>query len=306
MATRSQTVKQAEAYLGVKKGSAGHKEILSVYNKYVKAPKYKYSPAPRTHQVTQDEAWCATFVSTIGILTGNSSFPCECSCNNQIKQAQNAGTWQENDAYQPKEGDIIFYDWDDDGNGDNKGRADHVGIVRTVDGKNFTVIEGNKNNKVDTRSMKTNGRYIRGYCTPKYDVETVQKTESPVSKMTSYTVQKGDTPEKIAKRFAVTVENLIAANVGKYPKMTIDYIRVGWVLNIPAAEAVIGGPYHVSVTAKSGLNVRKAPSTSAEKRGVLTNGTKVDVLGFSEDGGWGMILYKETAGWICLDYVKTV
>ena len=88
--------------------------------------------------------------------------------------------------------------------------------------------------------------------------------------------------------------------------MTVDYICIGWVLNIPAAEAVIGGPYHVSVTAKSGLNVREKPSTSAARRGALKYGTKVNVLAFDEAGDWGMILYNDTPGWICLTYVKAV
>ena len=38
-----------------------------------------------------------------------------------IEKAQAMGIWQENDAYVPQIGDIIMYDWDDNGNGDNTG-----------------------------------------------------------------------------------------------------------------------------------------------------------------------------------------
>ena len=66
------------------------------------------------------------------------------------------------------QGDIIFYDWDDTGSGDNKGNPDHVGIVEKVSGSTITVIEGNKNNAVGRRTIQVNGRYIRGYGVPKY------------------------------------------------------------------------------------------------------------------------------------------
>ena len=44
------------------------------------------------------------------------------------------GIFIENDSYVPKTGDIIFYDWADNGVGDNTGVPDHVGIVVTVSG----------------------------------------------------------------------------------------------------------------------------------------------------------------------------
>lgn len=43
--------------------------------------------------------------------------------------------WEENDAYVPSAGDVIMYDWQDSGAGDNTGAPDHVGIVVSVSGK---------------------------------------------------------------------------------------------------------------------------------------------------------------------------
>ena len=73
---------------------------------------------------------------------------------------------------------ILFYDWYDKGNGDNTTAPDHVGIVEKVEGDTITVIEGNYSNSVKRRTIKVNGKYIRGYGVPKYDTEAV--VEKPV------------------------------------------------------------------------------------------------------------------------------
>ena len=102
---------------------------------------------------------------------------------------QKKGIWEENDAYIPKAGDILFYDWQDSGKGDNTGWPDHVGIVESVENGHITVIEGNLNNTVGRREIAVNARYIRGYGVPEYeeeqpeaDTETPQKSLDEVAK----------------------------------------------------------------------------------------------------------------------------
>lgn len=85
-----------------------------------------------------------------------------------IELFQKLGAWNENDAYVPKPGDVIFYDWQDSGSGDNTGWPDHVGIVEAVSGSTITVIEGNKSDSVSRRTLQVGGKYIRGYGVPKY------------------------------------------------------------------------------------------------------------------------------------------
>ena len=98
-------------------------------------------------------------------------------------QGYEKGIWIENENRVPNPGDIIFYDWDDNGSGDNKGSADHVGIVEKVSGNIITVIEGNYNNCVARRNLEVNGKYIRGYGVPKYDAEAVvSKSVTAVAK----------------------------------------------------------------------------------------------------------------------------
>ena len=87
----------------------------------------------------------------------------------------------ENDAYVPSHGDYIFYDWQDNGVGDNKGSSDHVGVVEKVEGALITVIEGNYSNAVKRRSLAVNGKYIRGFGVPKYDKEASVKPATPAA-----------------------------------------------------------------------------------------------------------------------------
>lgn len=158
---RAKVVSCAKSFLGCKESDGTHREIIDIYN--------NQTPLPVGYRVTYTDAWCATFVSAIAVKLGITDviLP-ECSCSRMIALYQKAGRWTENDAYVPNPGDIIMYDWQDSGIGDNTGAPDHVGIVASVSGNTITVIEGNKNDSVSYRSIQINGRYIRGYCLPNY------------------------------------------------------------------------------------------------------------------------------------------
>lgn len=88
------------------------------------------------------------------------------------------GIWVENDAYKPSAGDMILYDWQDSGSGDNTGSADHIGIVVSVSGSTIKVIEGNMSNAVGYRNIAVNGKYIRGFVTPKYSSKATAASTS--------------------------------------------------------------------------------------------------------------------------------
>lgn len=162
----SKVVEQAKAWLGLKESDGSHKSIIDIYN--------AHKPLARGYAVKYTDAWCATFVSAVAIKLGYTDLiPTECSCTKMIELLKGIGSWVENDAYVPKPGDIMFYDWDDSGKGDNTGSSDHVGIVEKVTGDTITVIEGNYSNSVKRRTIKVNGKTIRGYGVPKYDAEKV-------------------------------------------------------------------------------------------------------------------------------------
>lgn len=161
MATAAQIVAQAKTWLGCKESNGTHKKIIDIYN--------DHAPLARSYKVKYTDAWCATFVSAVAIKCGATNIiPTECSCQKQIELFKALGTWRENENMKPQPGDIVYYDWQDSGSGDNKGVSDHVGIVESVSTTSFVVIEGNYANAVKRRTMSINGRYIRGFARPAY------------------------------------------------------------------------------------------------------------------------------------------
>lgn len=173
-----QVIKQAQAWIGKKEFNGTHKSIIDIYN--------AHKPLARGYKVKYTDEWCATFVSAVAIKLGYTSIiPTECSCQQMIELFKNKGKWIENENRTPKPGDIIFYDWGDSGKGDNKGSADHVGIVEKVSAGKITVIEGNYSSAVKRRILAVNGKFIRGYGVPAYDKEsttTGKKTLSEVAR----------------------------------------------------------------------------------------------------------------------------
>lgn len=168
----------ARGWIGRKESNGTHKEIIDVYN--------AHKPLARGYKVKYTDSWCATFVSACSIKAGYTEIiPTECSCNQMINGFKKIGRWCEDDSHVPSTGDIIFYDWQDNGVGDNKGSSDHVGIVEKVEGNTITVIEGNKNDSVARRTIKVNGKYIRGYGLPKYDAIASVPKPQPQPKPTA-------------------------------------------------------------------------------------------------------------------------
>lgn len=166
MKTAEALINQARSWIGCKESNGTHKKIIDVYN--------SHKPLARGYRVKYTDSWCATFVSACAIKTGMTDLiPTECGCPEMVKLFQKLGEWDENDARVPKTGDIIFYDWQDKGSGDNHGTPDHVGIVEKVSGSTITVIEGNYKDSVRRRTLRVNGRYIRGYGVPKYETDVI-------------------------------------------------------------------------------------------------------------------------------------
>lgn len=158
---RQKIVSIAQSYIGCKESDGSHRKIIDLYN--------SHRPLARGYAVKYTDAWCSTFASAVAIAAGMTDIiPTECGCGKHIELFKKLGSWQEGDAYVPKPGDYIFYDWQDSGVGDCTGSADHVGIVEKVSGTSITVIEGNYSDSVKRRTISVNGRYIRGYGVPKY------------------------------------------------------------------------------------------------------------------------------------------
>ena len=184
----SAMVELAQSWVGIKEGSAGHKEILSIYN--------SQKPLPRGYKMTTKDAWCAATTTALAVKLGYTDIvPCECSCTRLIDIAKKMGIFIENESITPTPGMLCIYDWQDkSGEGDNKGDPDHIGIVESVGGGKFIVIEGNYDNAVKRRTLSVNGKYLRGFIAPKYDEETITPAEPAKSgyAVQMRTLRKGD------------------------------------------------------------------------------------------------------------------
>lgn len=191
------------------KGTSGHKWVVDTYN--------NISPLPRGYKLKTSDAWCAATVSAVLHSVGYDDLA-ECSCPRMIEKAQKLGLWVENDAYTPQTGDIIMYDWQDSGKGDNTGVADHVGIVVKVDKSKITVREGNKGGSVGNRTIDIDGKFIRGYIVPPYEdedaiLETQPANTQPVEEKPVEKAQTSSDKYSVGKVYTISVRS--ALNVRK-------------------------------------------------------------------------------------------
>lgn len=161
-------VAQVREWIGFNQANGGRNAIIDTYN--------ANKPLPRSYKVKYTDAWCAATIGAAVYLKDlRQIVPIECSCQQLINEASQLGIWVEEDHFIPRTGDLILYDWQDTGNGDNTGWADHVGIVEKVEDGIITAIEGNLNidgvRQVGRRDIAINARYIRGFICPHYNEE---------------------------------------------------------------------------------------------------------------------------------------
>lgn len=108
--------------------------------------------------------WCACFVSWCANECGYLDagiLPRFASCSTGIQWFRERGLWQTG-SYEPQPGDIIFFDWSDDG---RDGSPDHVGIVERVGEGIVYTIEGNSGDACKAKSYPLGHSEILGYGT---------------------------------------------------------------------------------------------------------------------------------------------
>ena len=118
--------------------------------------------------------WCACFVSWCANECGyieDGTLPKTAGCSVGVQWFKDRNRWQEptyTDAqgqtvpYIPAPGDIIYFDWNRAGEGQN-GRPDHVGIVEKIENGYIFTIEGNSGDCVASISYSLNEYQIFGY-----------------------------------------------------------------------------------------------------------------------------------------------
>lgn len=259
---RSNVVSIMKGWLGWSEANGKHKKIVDIYN--------NHKPLARGYKVQYTDEWCATAVSAAFIKAGLTDIGfTECSCNRMIDLYKAKGRWEERDSYVPKIGDILMYDWQDNGIGDNVGSADHVGLVAAINGTRLTIIEGNKNESVSYRSINANGKYIRGYCLPDY----ASKASKPVEIVSTSTYSKAAFVRDIQNAFGATVDGIAG------PETLNSTITLSAILNrkheaIRAVQRRLATLGYTSVGKVDGIAGIKF--TKAVKEFQKNNGCEVD------------------------------
>ena len=111
--------------------------------------------------------WCACFVSWCANECGYIKagvIPKFALCDDGVNWFRERGLWQDN-SYEPRAGDVIFFDWDSDG---QDGSSDHVGIVDRVENGVVYTVEGNSGDSCRQNSYSIGYYEILGYGTPAY------------------------------------------------------------------------------------------------------------------------------------------
>ena len=108
--------------------------------------------------------WCACFVSWCANECGyidSGVIPKFAGCVNGVQWFKDRGQWQDND-FEPSAGQIIFFDWECDG------EVDHVGIVEKCENGIVYTVEGNSGDACRQKQYAVGSSVIYGYGIPAY------------------------------------------------------------------------------------------------------------------------------------------
>lgn len=103
--------------------------------------------------------WCACFVSWCADQCGyleRGIIPKFSLCSDGVDWFKKNGQWQ-NKNYEPQTGDLIFFDWG------NNGTIDHVGIVEKCENGRVYTVEGNSGDACKQQSYSIGSNSIYGY-----------------------------------------------------------------------------------------------------------------------------------------------
>ena len=271
---REKVVNVMRGWVGATMYSAKHKDIVDTYN--------SHKPLARSYALKMSDAYCAGTISAAWIKADVWQVAVlEVSAPKIVTLAQQKNIWKENDAYIPKPGDAVAYDWDDGANyasTDNKGSPDHVGIVESVNGNTITVIEGNmgSGHVVGRRSLAVNGRYIRGFITPNYaSLATPSKTVDELARE----VLDGKWGNGSERRTRLTAAGYdYEAVQRRVNELVTEQQQTPKVLYAEKYDKKIAGVY--TVKSADGLNLRYGPGTGYGVIKTLANGTTVRNYGY--------------------------
>lgn len=170
--------------------------------------------------------WCTTFVlwcfnqagEQNGVTMNGVIIPRGGNCNSMISWFKDKGGYYSPSDYSPKQGDLVFFDWNDNGS------CDHVGIVNYISGSTVYTIEGNCSGKVKAREYTKKGSKpynnisaIMGYATPKYSsvAGSAKTTAKKSTTKKATTTKKKTTAKKSTTKKSTTKKTTAKTTVRK-------------------------------------------------------------------------------------------
>ncbi len=293
-----------QAYLNVLSNWYGYNEanatddiIIDIYNSQRESGSYKMS---------HSDPWCHATVSAAAYKSGNKGVvPNTAYCPDGINWFKRKGQWHSR-GYRPSIGDIVYYDWGGDG------VSDHVGVVIRVSGSTIVVREGNKNDRLEDRTIAFNNGCIMGYGHPNWGSSstTTNTSTSTTTNGDYHIVKKGETLSGIAKQYGVSVNEMVQwnniknANVisigqklvvkkkssSNYKKVTADWIR--------RLQRELNNQFHAGLAVDGSAGPKTLNACITVRKGARGNVTKLiqERLCIKVDGDFGNDTYNAVYG----------
>lgn len=279
----------AGAYLGVEAGDPAQLAILNIYNDQDKLPRgYKMKPG---------DAWCAAFVTSCGIMAGlEKTILPECGVWEMACLYRDRGELVFRDGRETNDGDLrtiffsqyatagdlIFYDWDGDGD------PDHVGIIRRAirdanDDTWYYTIEGNYQNAVRQRFIQADDPCVWATARPLYkDNARLVWVDCEELNLRSYPGMEAEILEKLAYREALEPDGEEDNGWLRVRYASIAHgVVTGWV----GADWISQTEPPAQAKAKTAVNMREAPGATSFILRVIPSGTVLRCTGERETVG---------------------
>lgn len=159
--TSKEYLDTGKKYLGAKEGSYKHRKIVDIFN----------SCKLKTFPISYDDAWCSAYISAMAIESCCTDIiPISANCDEMYKKGVVMGIAIPKEKWIPIMGDIVFYDWN------LNGELDHVGVVETMSKNIIHVLEGNKNDSVSYRDINYKNATITKIIRPRYKTVSNKKS----------------------------------------------------------------------------------------------------------------------------------
>ena len=221
--------------------------------------------------------WCAMFCSFCLHYASVDAdiMPPEASCQQWVEKLTERGSYREAGDYEPKPGDLIFFDYDDYRE-DHDRNADHVAfvteLIREEDSGELTeirTIEGNKKNRVVCDTYAPDSEVILGYGELPESRDSIEEADIVLTESEVYALAMPATESHITT-VKVKLDWLSELPQGQSVSVTLfkDGVSLGQSLSLDASNNWTGefsglepGEYSVEYTQLSGYSFSAYAST---------------------------------------------